>query len=131
MSTSRIGNTKSPSTGHTNLAQVATEGAKGTDDPGAVQKARAKGVMESPPPAGAPLPKGNYDVNISNDAKTRAQAFQKAFDIAKSTPDIREDRVKDLKERIQNGTYQIDAGQIADAMLREAAKEHLALNEDR
>jgi len=72
------------------------------------------------------LAKGNYDVSISPHAKDRAAAFQKAFDIAKATPEIREDRVKALKEQIQNGTYKVDSGDIADAMLREAVKEHLA-----
>jgi flagellar biosynthesis anti-sigma factor FlgM len=72
------------------------------------------------------MPKGNFDVNISSHAKDRAVAFQKAFDIAKATPDIREDRVKALKEQIQNGSYKVDSGDIADAMLREAVKEHLA-----
>jgi flagellar biosynthesis anti-sigma factor FlgM len=72
------------------------------------------------------MAKGNYDVNISSHAKDRAVAFQKALDIAKATPDIREDRVKALKEQIQNGTYKVDSGDIADAMLREAVKEHLA-----
>lgn len=72
----------------------------------------------------------NFDVDISDKGKEKALAMQKAFDIAKSTPDIREDKVQKIKEQIKNGTYQIDSGNIADGMLREAVKEHLAENPD-
>jgi len=68
-------------------------------------------------------------VNISAAAKDRAVAQQRAKDIALSTPDIREDRVAMLKAQINDGTYQIDSGKIADGMLREAIKEHLATSE--
>lgn len=73
---------------------------------------------------------GNFDVDISGKAKEKAQAMQKAFDIAKNTPDIREEKVQKIKEQIKNGTYQMDSGNIADGMLREAVKEHLAENPD-
>lgn len=70
--------------------------------------------------------RGSANVQISTSAKERAEAQKKAFDIAKATPEIREDKVADLKARIQAGTYQIDSGKIADGMLREAIMEHLA-----
>ncbi|TWW11534.1 negative regulator of flagellin synthesis [Planctomyces bekefii] len=66
------------------------------------------------------------NVQISNAGKGRAEAYQKALDIARGTPDIREDRVAALKKQIQDGTYQVDSGKIADGMLREAIKDHLA-----
>jgi negative regulator of flagellin synthesis FlgM len=68
-------------------------------------------------------------VNISPAAKDRAAASMKARNIALSTPDIREDKVAMLKAQIDSGTYKIDSGKIADGMMREAIKEHLALNE--
>lgn len=70
--------------------------------------------------------KGSAAVNISEGGRGRADAMAKALDIAKNTPDIREDRVADIKARIAAGTYQVDSGQIADGMLREAIKDHLA-----
>lgn len=66
------------------------------------------------------------NVQISSGGKDRAEAMQKAFDIARSTPEVREDRVASLKKQIQDGTYQVDSGKIADSMLREAVKDHLA-----
>jgi len=116
MATSRIGSNTPPgvsSTGDTGKAQTIAEDLS-------TKKAtnRAKKDQFS----------GNFDVDISGKAKEKAQAMQKAFDIAKNTPDVREEKVQRLKEQIQNGTYQIDSGNIADGMMREAVKEYLAEN---
>lgn len=77
-----------------------------------------------------PADKGS-NVQISDGAKSRAEAYQKALDIAKNTPDIREDRVASIKQQIKDGTYQVDSGKIADGMLREAIKDHLAETDER
>ena len=68
----------------------------------------------------------SYDVALSNYSKKAQNDHKKALDIARSTPEIREDRVKELKEKIKNGTYKVDSGKVADGMLREAILEHLA-----
>jgi flagellar biosynthesis anti-sigma factor FlgM len=39
-----------------------------------------------------------------------------------STPEIRQDRVAALRESIRSGSYSLDPGQIADAMLNESAR---------
>lgn len=94
----------------------------------------AKGAAVQGGIAGQSAKKGGADasnVQISSDAKGRAEAFQKALDIARDTPDVREDRVAALKKQIQEGTYQVDSGKIADGMLREAIKDKLAENEER
>jgi len=39
-----------------------------------------------------------------------------------ATPEIRSDRVAALRESIRNGSYQVDAGSIADAILRESSR---------
>jgi negative regulator of flagellin synthesis FlgM len=72
----------------------------------------------------------NYGVELSDKAKSRAADQKKAFEIAKNTPDVREDRVAELKAKIQAGTYEVDSGKIADGMLREAIMEHLATSKD-
>lgn len=64
---------------------------------------------------------------ISNAGLETAQSIQKAFDIAKSTPDIREDKVADLRRRIQSGEYKTDSDGILLGMLNEASKDDLAL----
>jgi negative regulator of flagellin synthesis FlgM len=73
----------------------------------------------------------NQPVALSADARGRAAEMQKAKQIAQNTPDVREDKIAAIKERIQNGTYQIDSGLIADGLLREAIRDHLTMREDR
>ena len=124
MSTNRIGSHGTSSSIPASTGNVGQEGVSKAGESPAADAISA--LSSSAATAAKKMGKGNYDVNISTNAKDRAAAFQKAFDIAKSTPDIREDRVKALKEQIQNGTYKVDSGDIADAMLREAVKEHLA-----
>lgn len=71
-----------------------------------------------------------YGVQLSDDARRRADERKKSFEIAKSTPDVREEKVAAIKAKIQAGTYEVDSGKIADGMLREAIMEHLANNKD-
>jgi negative regulator of flagellin synthesis FlgM len=68
----------------------------------------------------------HYNVQVSSEAKEMEAAHRKAFDIAKGTPDVCQDRVADLKSQIKNGTYKPDSGKIADGMLREAIKDQMA-----
>lgn len=71
-----------------------------------------------------------YGVQLSDDARRRADERKKSFEIAKNTPDVREEKVAAIKAKIQAGTYEVDSGKIADGMLREAIMEHLANNKD-
>jgi negative regulator of flagellin synthesis FlgM len=119
MSTSRI-DKNGPQLGPTPAEGSKAQSVRGTP---VHQGQAAKSAQNK---ASAALKDGTFDVEISSKGKERAQSMQKAFDIAKNTPDVREDRVKQLKEQIDNGTYQVDSGNIADGMLREAIKEQLA-----
>lgn len=65
-------------------------------------------------------------VNLSDRSKRLQEDKATAFAIAKGTSPVREDRIAELKQRIQNGQYEINAGNIADGMLTEAIKERLA-----
>ena len=55
-------------------------------------------------------------VALSNAAKN----IQEAQKQLEAIPDVREDKVAELKEQIENGTYEIDAEKIADKMLKDA-----------
>ncbi len=72
--------------------------------------------------------KSDFNVNISAKSKEMAEARMKALEIARNTPDIREDKVADLKRRIESGEYKADAGNIADGMMREAIRDELSKN---
>jgi negative regulator of flagellin synthesis FlgM len=126
MSTSRIGSYTPKATDGLNPA--ATPQAK--TEEGKVQNAKtvapAAASQNASQAANNARPNKDYGVNISDAAKNKAEAYQKALDIARATPDIREDRVSDLKKQIADGTYKPDASRIADGMLHEAIKEHLA-----
>ncbi|MBX2995065.1 MAG: flagellar biosynthesis anti-sigma factor FlgM [Bdellovibrionaceae bacterium] len=56
-------------------------------------------------------------VNLS----TRAQDIKRAQDIAKSTPDINEEKVARLQKLIDEGNYKVDAEKIAGKMIDEQA----------
>src|SRR5512143_2127318 len=49
-----------------------------------------------------------------------AKRIQDAQAQLQSIPDVRADKVAELKSRIENGTYEIKADQIADKMIRES-----------
>ncbi len=52
-------------------------------------------------------------IEISSSAKQ----FQVAFSELKKLPEVREARVSELKEQIQNGSYKIDSEKIAEVIL--------------
>lgn len=53
---------------------------------------------------------------LSNESRIKQQAMQ----AAQQAPDIREDVVKELKEKIAAGTYTIDEGKVAEKMISQA-----------
>ena len=71
----------------------------------------------------------DFGVQISQSGKSRIEAHKKALNIARNTPDVREDKVADIKKRIAEGSYQVDSGKIADGIMHEAIREHLADSE--
>lgn len=68
----------------------------------------------------------DFNVKLSDRAKEMSEARLKALDIARNTSDVREDRVADLKKRIESGEYKASAENIADGMLREAIRDELS-----
>ncbi len=72
---------------------------------------------------------GDYNVNLSGKAKDMQEARLKALDIARGTPDVREDKVADLKRKIESGDYKVSSENIADGILREAVKDELSKGE--
>ncbi len=61
------------------------------------------------------------DRDIYSGAKTeissKSKEFAQAKALASETPDVREDRVADLKRKIADGTYKIDGESIADRLV--------------
>jgi negative regulator of flagellin synthesis FlgM len=62
-------------------------------------------------------------ISTQADTKTsispKAQELATAKQIATQTPDVRTDKVDNLKKRIQEGTYSVDSQLVADKMIAE------------
>ncbi|MDZ4165562.1 MAG: flagellar biosynthesis anti-sigma factor FlgM [Smithellaceae bacterium] len=54
------------------------------------------------------------------DLSTQAKEFRQIKGLVTNQPEVREDKVEELKSRISAGTYQADAGKIADRMVGES-----------
>jgi len=63
------------------------------------------------------------DTVLISDTAKRIQEAKKQLD---SIPDIREDKVAQLKNQIKNGTYEINAEKIAGKMIKEGLLNQLA-----
>ena len=87
--------------------------------PNAAEKVDDKGVSDEQKVEGS----GDQDaiVNLSQASKEA----QKIREIIASEPDIREDKVAHLKERIESGKYTIDHAQVADKLVNELLDELL------
>ncbi len=70
----------------------------------------------------------NYDVTVSDEAKRLADSRKLAFDIAKNTSPIREEKVEQLKQKILSGEYTPSASDIADGIIKDAWYDKLALD---
>jgi negative regulator of flagellin synthesis FlgM len=106
--------------------------ARSTDAGKAAGKTGAAGTFDVKGNAGVqPATPGKASQAAEVEMSQRAKSYQKALEIARATPDVREDKVAALKKQIQDGTYKINAGGIADGMAREAIMEHLAETEGR
>lgn len=66
------------------------------------------------------------DLQLSSEAKELAKARAKALEIARETPDVREEKIAELKARINSGLYKVDPGNVADGILIEAIRDELA-----
>ncbi len=70
--------------------------------------------------------KSDYGVNLSSKAKDLAEARGRALEIARNSPDVRENKVAELRERIRSGSYKVDPKKVADGMMQEAIKDQIA-----
>ena len=55
-------------------------------------------------------------VNLS----TKARDIQQAKNAVTSLPDVRQEKVQEIKTQVDKGTYNVNAGKIADKMVNES-----------
>ena len=67
-----------------------------------------------------PVGKGKAIATERVDLSNKAKDIQKIKQVLEQTPEIREEKVQDLKHQIQTGNYTINPAKIADKMLGES-----------
>jgi len=60
------------------------------------------------------------------DLSAEAKDFQRIKQILDETPDVREEKVRELKDRIESGNYAVDSGKVAAKMLGESLIDTIA-----
>jgi negative regulator of flagellin synthesis FlgM len=80
-------------------------------DKAAAARAAANGGKE----AGNAVPTQREGVELSDNVRL----MQRAEDVAHAAPDVRAERVAALKQSIQDGSYHVDNGSIADRIIEE------------
>lgn len=60
--------------------------------------------------------------DVRADLSTRGKEFAAAKTAAQNTPDVREEKIAELKRRIEAGSYKMDPHAVADKMVDEHLK---------
>lgn len=58
-----------------------------------------------------------YKINDKLDLSENAKVYAKAMNALKESSIVRADKVQKIKNEIQNGTYKVESGKIAEKML--------------
>lgn len=85
-----------------------------------VQVKKTRETSSTEPPQGETTA-GTDRVELSSNSVD----VQKMHDILQQTPDVRTDRVRSLKQQIENGEYQVDPHKVADQMLKSLLQDNI------
>lgn len=66
-----------------------------------------------------PLPQPTSDPNAAVELSSEGRALMRASQIARSTPDVRADRVAELRAQVEAGTYRVNSHDLARRILEE------------
>jgi len=87
--------------------------------PNAAEKVDEKGISDEQ------RVEGSADQDAIVNLSQASKEAQKIREIIASEPDVREDKVADLRERIESGKYTIDHAKVADKLVDELIDELL------
>jgi len=93
---------------------------------GANQSAKARGLKEAQ--AENTKLRGSSEISTGNEKvewSENASLAMEAMNEVKASPDVRADRVAELKAAVKNGTYKIDADKVAERMIQSSIEEAL------
>lgn len=85
-----------------------------------VQVKKARETSQSEPTQSEPAT-GKDRVELSSSSVD----VQKIHEILQQTPDVRADRVRALKQQIENGEYNVDPYKVADHMLKSLLQDNI------
>lgn len=57
-------------------------------------------------------------VSVSNEARLRTEAYSAAL----SAPEVRQEKVNEIKARVDSGEYQVDSRKVAEKLITEEAE---------
>lgn len=89
-----------------------TEGLKKTEQTAKTDRARTSEGVSKNTESSSPA---------RSEISEKAKNFAKAHAAASATPDVRDERIAELKKRIAGGEYKIDSDAIAEKMMSEHA----------
>ena len=91
---------------------------KNPTEPGGCLHQPGPGQIESREPGRGPAQQApKTDTVVISETAKRVQDAKAQLD---SIPDVRADKVAELKSRVENGSYEIQPDKIADKMIRES-----------
>jgi len=93
---------------------------QGTETKRTGKAGQAPETKGSQPATGGDAARGSDAVK--SDLSSKGKEFARARAVAGGAPDVREDKIAELKKRIAEGSYKVDANSVADKMV----DEHLA-----
>jgi flagellar biosynthesis anti-sigma factor FlgM len=81
---------------------------------------------KEPAPAQAPRRDGKAEAaKPAQLPSTSSLTTTRAREAVRREPDVRADKVADVKERLKSGQYRVDADQLAEAMLNESLRDDI------
>lgn len=89
---------------------------------GAKQSSRATAAQEAKKADGAKAPTQVESDGATATISGRARDMAQAKAVAEGTPDVRDEKIAELKRRISAGNYHVDADKIADRMVDDHIK---------
>ncbi len=93
-----------------------------------VSKSQTRGTSEVNSPkknrasVGAKAVEQTQNDDVKTEISSRSRDFARVKNLAQEAPDVREDRVASLKQRIAEGKYQVDHGAVADRLVDDHLK---------
>lgn len=103
----RVNNPTSPSVQGTQTNR--TETSKKSEQAQSAQKSRAASEIYGKTAAGS--------TSATTEISSKAKEMATARATAAGAPDVREDRIAELKKRIAEGKYEVDSNKVADKLI--------------